>query len=205
MDGTAQATHADSVDRSSQPGVAGDLFQGVGEAPRNAERSGARSGGESGVRADQGKIIRLIVRGTPAPQGSKSFKGMTNAGRAILTESSKKVKPWRMDVKAAAEAWIASQRSQMIAHAPIDGPVIVRMVFTLKKPSSAPKTRRTFPMRTPDLSKLARSTEDALTDAGIWADDARVVGYERLAKVYPGEDAEALDSPGCVIEIREVA
>ena len=54
----------------------------------------------------------------------------------------------------------------------------------------------------PDLSKLLRSTEDALTDAGLWADDARVVEYERLAKVYPGEDPEALPVPGVRIEIR---
>lgn len=199
MDGAAQATHAGSMGGERQPGVAGDLFSGVGEAPRHAERCGARPGGESGVRTDQGRVIRLVVRGTPAPQGSKSFKGMTNAGRAILTESSKKVKPWRMDVKAAAEAY-----RERTGRTPIDAPVVVRMTFTLPKPKSAPKRRRTYPMRTPDLSKLARSTEDALTDAGVWADDARVIGYSKLWKTYPGEDVDALDSPGCVIEIVEV-
>lgn len=146
-----------------------------------------------------GRVIRLTVRGMPAPQGSKSFKGMSNAGRAILTESSKKVRPWRQDVKAAAETLRARSGAPVI-----DAPVIVRMTFTLPKPVSAPKRRRTYPMRTPDLSKLARSTEDALTDAGIWADDARVIGYEKLWKTYPNEDVDALDSPGCVIEIREV-
>lgn len=144
-------------------------------------------------------MIRIVVRGTPAPQGSKSFKGMSKAGRAILTESSKKVRPWRQDVKAAAEQLMALSGGK-----PIDAPVTVRMVFTLAKPQSAPKRRRTYPMRTPDLSKLARSTEDALSDAGVWADDARVVEYSRLAKVYPGEDPDALSSPGAVIEIREV-
>lgn len=144
-------------------------------------------------------VIRIVVRGMPAPQGSKSFKGMTRAGRAILTESSKKVRPWRMDVKAAAEAYRVRT-----GRAPIDAPVVVRMTFTLPKPKSAPKRRRTYPMRTPDLSKLARSTEDALTDAGIWTDDARVIGYSKLWKTYPGEDVDALDSPGCVIEIWEV-
>ncbi|THF55934.1 RusA family crossover junction endodeoxyribonuclease [Pseudothauera rhizosphaerae] len=143
--------------------------------------------------------IRIVVRGTPAPQGSKSFKGMSKAGRAILTESSKKVRPWRQDVKSAAEDWRARTGA-----APIDGPVVVRMTFTLSKPVSAPKRRRTYPMRTPDLSKLARSTEDALTDAGIWTDDARVIGYTKLWKAYPGEDVDALDSPGAVIEIMEV-
>lgn len=166
--------------------------------------TGAGAGQDGGVRAlegaqEAGRVIRLQVRGTPAPQGSKSFKGMSKAGRAILTESSKKVRPWRQDVKAAAEQLLAVSGGR-----PIDAPVVVRMVFTLPKPQSAPKRRRTYPMRTPDLSKLARSTEDALSDAGVWADDARVVEYSRLAKVYPGEDPDALSSPGAVIEIMEV-
>jgi crossover junction endodeoxyribonuclease RusA len=136
----------------------------------------------------------LVVYGTPAPQGSKKFVGTTKAGRGILVESSKKVRPWRQDVKAAALL-------MRDGRAPIDAPVRVRMVFTMPKPASAPKRTRTFPCRMPDLSKLARSTEDALTDAGVWKDDARVVEYARLAKVYPGEDLEALDAPGVRIEV----
>lgn len=177
-------------------GQSRELFQGLRAAPREGQSAGAGFRGEGGA---QTAAIRIVVRGQPAPQGSKSFKGMTNAGRAILTESSKKVRPWRQDVKLAAELW----RAQTGA-APIDGPVVVRMVFTLPKPKSAPKTRRTYPMRTPDLSKLVRSTEDALTDAGVWSDDARVIEYSRAAKVFPGEDVDALDSPGVVIEISEV-
>lgn len=140
-------------------------------------------------------VMRIVVYGTPAPQGSKKFVGLSKSGHGVMIESSKKVKPWRQDVKAAALEARAGA-------APLDGPLIVRMVFTLPKPASAPKRRRIWPMRKPDVSKLARSTEDALTEAGIWSDDARVVEYERLAKVFPGEDSEALDSCGCVIEIR---
>jgi hypothetical protein len=51
----------------------------------------------------------------------------------------------------------------------------------------------------PDLSKLARSTEDAITEAGLWADDARVSEYARLAKVWPGCDPDALPVPGVVV------
>ncbi|MEZ5544244.1 MAG: RusA family crossover junction endodeoxyribonuclease [Lysobacteraceae bacterium] len=138
--------------------------------------------------------IVITVYGQPAPQGSKR-----HVGNGVMVESSKKLRPWRQDVKAAAEV-------VRNALCPLDGPVRVRMVFTLPKPLSAPKRRRTWPCRTPDLSKLARGTEDALTDAGIWRDDARVVEYERLAKVYPNEDPEALDAPGVriVIEPMEV-
>lgn len=143
-------------------------------------------------------MIEIIVYGTPAPQGSKKFVGTTKTGRGLLVESSKKVKPWRMDVKAAAEL----VRDQHAALMPLDGPLLVSMVFTLPKPASAPKKRRTWPDKKPDVSKLARSTEDALSDAGLWADDARVVEYTRLAKVFPGEDPDALQSPGVRISVR---
>lgn len=142
--------------------------------------------------------MKIVVYGTPAPQGSKRFVGLAKSGRGIMVESSKKVKPWRQDVKDAA---LKARNGA----ASIDGPVIVRMVFTLPKPASAPKRRRTYAMRKPDLSKLARSTEDALTDAGVLADDARIVEYERLAKVFPGEDPDSLESCGVRIEIRELA
>ena len=133
---------------------------------------------------------RIIVYGLPAPQGSKR-----HVGGGVMIESSKKVKPWREAVKAKAEA--ARER---VGQPPIDGPVRLIVTFTMPKPASAPKRRRTWPMRTPDLSKLVRSTEDALTDAGIWKDDARVVDCAS-AKVYPLEGQEALDTPGAVIEV----
>jgi len=140
------------------------------------------------------RALEIVVYGNPAPQGSKKFVGMAN-GHGMMIESSKKVKPWRQDVKAAALTARAGEP-------PIDGPIIASMVFTMPKPLSAPKRKRTYPDKKPDLSKLVRSTEDALTDAGIWRDDARVIGYERLAKVFPGEDPEALDAPGVRITVR---
>lgn len=143
-------------------------------------------------------VVVIRVYGLPGPQGSKRFVGRTKSGRGLMVESSRKVKPWREDVKAAAEAVRAGRP-------PLDAPLRVHMVFTLPKPASAPKRRQTWPMRTPDLSKLARSTEDALTAAGIWADDARVVEYGLLAKRYPGEGSGSLEAPGVLITIEVIA
>lgn len=143
--------------------------------------------------SDEYLYRRIFVYGSPAPQGSKKFVGM-RGGRGVMVESSKRVKPWRDDVKAAA---IAVRNGSP----PLDVPLVVRMVFTMPKPSSSPKRRKTYPMRKPDLSKLARSTEDALVDSGLISDDSRIVEYERLAKVFPGEDPEALEAPGVLIEI----
>jgi crossover junction endodeoxyribonuclease RusA len=134
--------------------------------------------------------LEFTVLGDPGAQGSKRHIG---GGRMI--EMSKKVKPWRDSVM-----W--SAREALGTRPMITGGVIVDMIFTMKKPKSAPKTKRTWPKSAPDLSKLARSTEDALTIAGVYEDDARIVEYGRLAKVFPGEDVDALASPGCVIRIR---
>lgn len=140
-------------------------------------------------------MIAFNVYGIPGPQGSKRHVG---GGRMI--ESSAKVKPWREAVKWAAREAMAGPDGW----AAMDGPLVAVMVFTLPKPASAPKKRQTWPDRKPDLSKLLRSTEDALVDAGLIADDARIVAYARAAKVFPGEDLNALRSPGCYVEIRRL-
>lgn len=145
--------------------------------------------------------MRIVVYGMPAPQGSKRYVGTSKTGRGILVESSAKVRPWRQDVKAAAlESRAANEMGMRVA---VCGPLNVHMIFTLPKPASAPKRRRTWPDRKPDLSKLVRSTEDALTDAGVWEDDARIVRLV-ASKCYPGEGPDALHIPGAVIEISEV-
>lgn len=117
-----------------------------------------------------------------------------------MIEMSPHVKTWREDVKAAAEKAIADT-----GHVRFEGPVSVRMIFTVQKPKSRPKTRRTWPDGMPDLSKLVRATEDALTAAGVWRDDARVVEYTRAAKVFPGEDPEAMEVPGVRITVQSLA
>lgn len=151
--------------------------------------------------------MKIVVYGQPAPQGSKSFKG-TFTGRdgrehAKLVESSKRVAPWRQDVKVASEAEIG-RREDPGDWVPMDGPLLLVVVFTLPAPLSLPKRRASYPCKLPDLSKLVRSTEDALTAAGVWKDDARVVECRAL-KTYPigtlGAHADALRSPGAVIRV----
>jgi Holliday junction resolvase RusA-like endonuclease len=159
--------------------------------------------------APHGDVITITVYGQPAPQGSKR-----HLGGGVMIEMSKKVKPWRQDVKAAALDVMTVTRA---GHAqsllpPLDGPLAASIVFTMRdQPTSRPtwwpravkwsKSMRWRPASTPDLSKLLRSTEDALTGV-IWKDDARVVEYQRLAKYYTGDDApDVLDRPGAVIRV----
>lgn len=158
--------------------------------------------------------ITITVHGNPAPQGSKRHVG---GGRMV--ESSKHVKPWREAVKEAAANAMEARNARVYGgtgHPPLrlDGPVTAAMVFTVRdKPLSRPtwwpsgarwsRLLWWLPASTPDLSKLLRATEDALTDAGVWRDDARVVRYRDLAKVYVGDPSEpdALPVPGAVIRV----
>lgn len=140
-------------------------------------------------------VFELTVRGTPAPQGSKKAFYNKRLGRAQLVEDNERTKPWRDRVWGAAVDQLGS------GWTPIAGPVRLDAVFTMPKPKSAPKRRRTWPAKKPDLSKLIRAVEDSLTDAGVWGDDGQVVEYGRVLKAYPLEDVDALDSPGVRIRI----
>jgi len=136
--------------------------------------------------------MTITVHGTPAPQGSKSFKGM-RGGHAILTESSKAVKPWREAVKHAALG-IMGPASMPVPVFP--GAVDVSIRFVFPRPKAA-KNRAHMAVK-PDIDKLQRSTFDALKDAGVFEDDSRVVSV-RATKGYSLPELLA----GAIITIEE--
>ena len=134
-----------------------------------------------------GRTLTFDAFGLPAPQGSKR-----HVGRGVMVESSKAVKPWREAVKYAA----LEETGKTPLWAAFKGPVVLHVVFYLPRPKSAPK-RRWAPDTRPDISKLVRSTEDALTDAGVWHDDGQIVdetAYKRWAEGRP---------PGAQITVAE--
>jgi Holliday junction resolvase RusA-like endonuclease len=136
-------------------------------------------------------MITITVIGTPQPQGSKKFVGMSKAGRGILVEDNRRNKPWREAVVYAA----------MESKGRIEGAVMLDIDFTLPRPKSAPKTRKVWPDKKPDIDKLIRSVNDALSAAGVWEDDARIVSLI-ARKLYVG-DRDAQPVPGAVIRIEE--
>ena len=137
----------------------------------------------------------IRIYGDPAPQGSKS--AFVRGGRAVMVESSKKVKPWRDAVAAA----VLRSNTPMLSDA-----VIARVTFLLKRPKSHFGTRKgqpylrpdapVFVPTTPDLDKLLRSTFDGMTDSGMIADDRQVV-IVHAQKRYcrPGE------APGALVHV----
>ena len=138
--------------------------------------------------------LHFRVHGTPAPQGSKR-----HVGGGVMIESSKKVKPWRQDVVAAAVEAAAMAPD----FTPFTGPVRAHITFVFSRPKGHFGTGRNAGIvkpsapvlvsTKPDIDKLVRSTFDALSTAGIWRDDnlaAKVVAE----KVYG-------DHPGAIIDL----
>lgn len=122
-------------------------------------------------------MLTIDVVGLPAPQGSK--RAFVVNGRAVMAESSKKVKPWRQDVVAAVHNTLAEHPWETPAHA-----VEVSISFYMPRPGYHFRTgkhshqlRPNAPAhvdKKPDLDKLARSTLDALTTSAVIKDDAQV-------------------------------
>jgi Holliday junction resolvase RusA-like endonuclease len=117
--------------------------------------------------------ISFFVPGRSAPGGSKS--GFYRNGRVIMAPASKFTKPWMRTVCAAAK--------QVYHGRPIEKAVKLYLTFYLTRPKNhwtktceLSKTGRQRPHPTvqPDLTKLIRSTEDALTGI-LWKDDCQVV------------------------------
>ena len=132
-------------------------------------------------------ILSVFVPGAPAPQGSKSFKGM-RGGHAILVESSARCKPWRESIRwSVLEVW---RGPQML------GAVAVDLEFIMPRPVSTPKTRTPPAIKKPDIDKLERAVLDAITSAGVWKDDSQVTTSRKTKRL-----AEVGETPGCRIVI----
>jgi Holliday junction resolvase RusA-like endonuclease len=154
--------------------------------------------------------IVFRVYGIPGEQGSKQARargwvdkhtGQIRTKAWVQENNDLKNKSWREAVRQ--EALKAMHDYREFQFPLINCAVVLSVTFTIKKPGNAPKRRRILPIKRPDNSKLIRSTEDALTDAGFWKDDSQAM-YDRLWKAFPNEDVDALESPGVLIRARIV-
>lgn len=146
------------------------------------------------------------VRGVAGPQGSK-----TRLAHGAMVESSKRVAPWRQDVKTAAvlairDEWEPVHRRDW---QPLDEPVCLDVEFRFRRPAGhygTGRNRFTLKESAPDyptgrgfgdLDKLARSTADALVAAGVITDDALIVTLN-ARKRYLHDRGQ---TPGAVITV----
>ena len=134
---------------------------------------------------DDTSRLKVFVPGHPAPQGSKR-----HVGNGIMVESSKKVKPWRSDIRS------ALLNEQGDPRARFDGAVSVHLNFVMPRPVSTPKRRTPPAVKKPDLDKLMRAVLDAIGSAGVWRDDSQVVTAMTTKRL-----AEIDETPGCHITI----
>lgn len=140
----------------------------------------------------------------PAPQGShKAFavkKAGKYTGRTVMTQDNKNTDPWR--------ALVTMRARQCVdRYGKIAGPCTVKLTFFFKRPASHYGTGRnagvlkaSAPVHhyvKPDCDKTSRAVLDALTTAGIYEDDARVVIL--MAEKRYG------DVPGVSIEVVAIA
>lgn len=137
-------------------------------------------------------VCEFFVPGEPKPAGSKSafaFKRRDGTLGARVTDSSgNKGKAWRTLVSDAAQDAMGSRE-------PVPGgtPLILLIEFTVVRPAShhvnanrsrplSPTKVSLRPAKRPDVTKLVRAVEDAMTGI-VWADDAQVV-HQLASKVY---------------------
>ena len=130
--------------------------------------------------------MEFSIPGKPEPAGSK--RAFVRGGHAIVTDANKNAAPWKLEVKAAAAE---AMRRRNGHNGLIEGPLQVSMVFIVPRPQnhftstgnpSAVAKRTPFPTVKPDLLKLARGIEDAMTGI-VYRDDSQIV-LERLQKLY---------------------
>jgi Holliday junction resolvase RusA-like endonuclease len=98
------------------------------------------------------------------------------------------------------------------------GPLVGSMDFAVSRPKTHYRTGRFAhllrddsppePDVKPDLSKLLRAAEDAMTGI-VWADDCQITEYARQGDVpalrmhYAGEKTDGLDRPGVRIVVSQ--
>ena len=137
-------------------------------------------------------VLQFTVLGKPQSQGS--MKAFVIKGRPRLTSDNPAMKPWRQQV-----GWTAlrvrqdagrkifgtgqgpvKQISDDVIWAGRHVAVALSVDFYFAKPPSAKK--RLLHVVKPDVSKLLRAVEDAMTGI-IYADDAQIV-QESISKHY---------------------
>lgn len=130
--------------------------------------------------------VSFTVYGLAQPAGSKTI-ARASGGRAWVRDDAKRSRPWKTQVsQTAGEA--------MNGTGLLEGALELSVIFTVPRPAghfgvrglrpSAPE----HPTKRPDVTKLLRAVEDALTGV-VWRDDAQVVA-QHAYKVY-GEPASA--------------
>jgi len=150
----------------------------------------------------EGHDISFFVPGIARTAGSKKIVPNRATGRMKVTHDGKYTKAWMDKV-----GWYALQEvGRMIL---LTGALRLECEFLILRPKGHYGTGRNsgqlkpsaplYPIVKPDLTKMIRAAEDALTGI-IWRDDSQVVKFGDMEKRYCLDG----ESPGALITIKEV-
>lgn len=131
------------------------------------------------------ELIHFFVPGKPACAGSKKAFINPRTHKIVVAHDDERTMPWRTNVQG--HALLAMRDCKRID----SGPIQLAIVFLLERPKShfgtggnANKLKESAPrfvVTKPDLTKIVRAIEDALT--GIcWTDDNQVVHHNTVKK-----------------------
>lgn len=136
--------------------------------------------------------IQFFVPGQPKTAGSKRAFMRPGMKFPVIVDDCAKGKDWRGDVKRFA---VEAFRSETL----VEGPLTVSLTFIMPRPKyhyrSNGELKDNAPAlhtSKPDVLKMARAIEDALTGV-VWKDDSQIA-VEVLTKRYG-------DKPGCQVSI----
>jgi Holliday junction resolvase RusA-like endonuclease len=127
-------------------------------------------------------VLVFTVLGHPQPGGSKKAhvirRGGIPTGQVAVTDANPKAKSWQRDVRLAALDALDGHPAFFLE------PLAVTMTFYVQRPKGHYGSGRnaltlkpsapTYPTGRPDVLKLSRPTEDALTGV-VYRDDSQVV------------------------------
>jgi len=136
-------------------------------------------------------VIRFDILGRPAPRGSKRAFPVRrkdgSLGVAVSDNTGERGRLWMAMVQEAARGALPPN---WVVHS---GPVKLFVVFHRSRPKAHYTTKGTVkpsapahPTVKPDLTKLLRAIEDALTGI-VWRDDSQII-YQAASKEYAGAD-----------------
>jgi len=146
-------------------------------------------------------VVAFTVFGLAAPAGSKRAlpAGGRPGARPIIVDDSKRSRPWKRQV-----AQVAG--TTMMSRPLLDGPLELHVVFYVPRPKGHYGTGRNagtvkasapaWPTVKPDLTKLVRAVEDAMTGI-VWRDDSQIV-KQVVTKKYTTEAARCVVGVGSV-------
>jgi Holliday junction resolvase RusA-like endonuclease len=141
----------------------------------------------------------FFAPGIPVPQGNLkpfTYAGQDGKVRASMPEGTKGLHPWRASLGYV--ALMAKQQSGQRGFFSREA-VVLRVEFIFPRPKSLPKYVRDK-VSNPDLSKLVRAVEDAITGILI-RDDAQVVRLDAGKRYVQRQD----EGPGAIVVVEKVA